>query len=75
MDAFAGYDAWLERPYVEAAIRGDAIEKAIEDLGLTEEEAEDYDFDSYFAELEDDFDEDAAHEAEWTDDEYAAHGY
>ena len=49
-DPFANYDAWLERPYVEAAERADRIEAAIEELGLTDEEADDYDFDTYFAE-------------------------
>ena len=68
-----GYDAWLERPYVDAAIYAERIERAAEELGLTDEEADAYDWDSYFSDLEseydepdfDDYDEDAAiHAAE-----------
>ena len=53
----SSYDSWLEAPYQEAAAYGEAIERAAEELGLTDEEAESYDWDTYFAELEDDFDE------------------
>jgi hypothetical protein len=53
-----GYDAWLEAPYVEAAKWDEAVERAIEDLELSEEEAETFDFGRYFEELEaDNFDE------------------
>jgi len=52
-----GYDAWLEAPYQEAAAYAEAIERAAEELGLTDEEASEYDWDAYFSELESDFDE------------------
>ena len=51
----SSYDAWLEAPYQEAYARDEAIEQAIETLGLTDEEAETYDFDQYFADLEQDY--------------------
>lgn len=50
-NSLPGYDAWLERPYTDAAQYEDDIEQAIIDLGLTEEQAETYDFDAYFEEL------------------------
>ena len=57
MQGLPNYDAWLEQPYVDAAKYADAIERAAEELGLTDEEADEYDWDAYFSELEDDFDE------------------
>jgi hypothetical protein len=44
------YDDWLERPYQEAYARAEAHEAVAEELGLTEEEIETFDFDSYIAE-------------------------
>ena len=46
-NSLPGYDAWLEAPYVDAARREAYEEEIIEKLGLTEEEAADFDFDQY----------------------------
>jgi hypothetical protein len=56
-NSLPGYDSWLEAPYVDAARYADECERVAELLGLTDEEAEEFDFDAYFAEQEDDFDE------------------
>jgi len=70
-DTFAGYDAWLERPYQDAAKYDEDCERVAESLGLTEEEAAEFDYDTYFA---DQFDE-PEFESEWTDEQYHNAGH
>jgi len=49
-----GYDAWLERPYQDRYAMDDAIERAADDLDLSDDEFEAMDWDQYFSDLEDD---------------------
>lgn len=51
-NSLPGYDAWLEQPYTDAARRAAAAEAAVEELGLSDEEADTFDYDAYLADRE-----------------------
>lgn len=47
----SGYDAWLERPYVEAAEQAEAYEKYVEDNDLDPDEDWSAEFERYMDDL------------------------
>ena len=60
MQGLPGYDAWLEAPYVNAARQEAYEESVIEELGLTDEEAAEFDFAAYEEECRNDWELDQA---------------